>query len=379
MLREFVMFGLLKPSLADVSAENKSLYYSSYCNLCASLSATGKGAINRFFLVNDVATVNWLLSEKTAEEYEFSCANCVKTGVIGKKKRVSSHQKFLAAVSSFVCGVKIQDKAIDEPKLKYKAIEKLYRPIMKKAENTLREHEVLETLQQCMSMNQENEQRQLSILSEASAPTEKCYEVITLEIAKNSSSLPEKIIRLLGQYMGRCVYLIDAIKDMAEDQQKKQYNVLNLMIKTQKLTRKKATAHCLNFIKPMHVEIINALSSLPQNASTALTCEKLNSLLISIKRQLFTLIKPLNDKRLLGILSSFSTLTDCFSASQSAIHYKGKYLVGGGGGGGGGGSSPCCGCCKSAMGGCMELILGVMNRVFPPAGYCCEKCCGDGD
>lgn len=341
------MFGALKPALGHVSAECKKLYESTYCNLCAALSASGAGAWNRFFLVNDVVTIDWLLAETDqSNDHVFACYNCVKGGVIGRKNKISDHQKFLAAVSSYVCGVKIKDNSIDDPKLKNKSLALVYRPIMKKAEATLREFNVLDKLQAYQTLDHNNEIERVTDLDKACEPTEKCYELMTMENAKRISSLPLTTVALLGKYLGRCVYLLDAIEDMDDDKKKNQYNVLNLMSSSEETSQSKqqVIGHCLDFIKPLRLDITEKLAMLPKSVNTLTLQKKWESMFISIDRQLFKLIKPLNCMELLTNLASFSTLNDYCSkcSSWSSI-------------------TACCPCCP-----CCECC---------PCCSCCEPCC----
>jgi len=344
------MFGALKPVLGHVPKECKQLYTSTYCNLCAALSASGAGAWNRFFLVNDVVTIDWLLAEaNTCEDHAFACYNCVKGGVLGRKNKVSERQAFLAAVSSYVCGVKIKDNAIDDPKLKNKSLAMVYRPIMKKAESTLQRLGLLDKLKTYQVMDRENEINHVSRLDQACEPTERCYQLLTMENAKQISSLPSSIVALLGQYLGRCVYLLDAIEDMDEDKKKNQYNVLNQLSTSQPLTNTKelVIGQCLDFIKPLRIELTEKLALLPDSSTVQTIRKKWESVFISIERQLFKLVKPLNCTALLSNLASFSTLTQgcpqCSSWSSIMA------------------CCPCCPCC-------------VICECCPCIG-CCSSCC----
>lgn len=316
------MFGVLKPALGHVSSESKQLYHSTYCNLCASLSASGAGILNRFFLIHDVVTIDWLLAEEDESDHHvFACANCVKGGVIGKTSQVSSHQQFLAAISTYICGIKINDDAIDSPKLKNKSAALLYRPMMKKAEALLNKLNTLEGFSACLSLNSTNEARLVMAIDKACEPTEKFYELMTLEIAKTHSTLPQSTIELLGKYLGRCVYLLDAIEDMDEDREEKQYNVLNLLSSHQqeKKSKQNVMRLCLDFLKPMRLEITDKLTALSDSLKFNSLREKWESLFIGIEDQLSRLIKPLNDNNLINILASFSTLTRCVRCSQLSI------------------------------------------------------------
>ena len=314
------MFGTLVPELKLVSIDCKKLYHSSYCNLCAALSASGAGLLNRFFLVNDVVTLDWLLTEeKTSDQHPFACNNCVKGGAIGKKTFVTSYQKLLAAISTFICGVKIKDNALDNPRLKNKSLVVIYRPLMKKAEALLKQRNLLEKLQNYLAINRKHEEDGVITLDEACRPTEDCYELMGVEIAKcSSTSLSMDMIGLFGRYLGRCVYLLDAIKDMEDDKKKNQYNVLNLL-STNKDTphaKQHAVGTALEFLKPLRLEITDKLALLPDNPHYKTLQKKWNSLFISIEHQLLKLIKPLEDKRLINLVSSFSPHTGCTHGSK---------------------------------------------------------------
>jgi hypothetical protein len=339
------MFGSLKPTLKHVSSESKQLYHAAYCNLCAALSASGSGAFNRFFLINDVVTLDWLFIENTqSEDHVFSCHNCVKGGVLCRTNKITSHQKLLAALSTFVCGVKIKDNAIDNPKLINKFLALLYRPLMRKSEAILQEFKLLDKVNALINLNNQNEVLQLSDLSKAAAPTENSYSMMAVEIARTHSTLPTSTIKLLGQYLGRCVYFLDAIEDMDEDRKKNQYNVLNLLMKEKELAQQKngAIETCLEFIKPMRLEITQKLESLSKNLSTQSLQKKWESLFISIENQFLNFIKPLpNNQNLLSILFSFSSGSiQCF---RLPINIEETLPC----------ASPnCCGTCNSCVNAC---------------------------
>lgn len=316
------MFGVLRPALGHVSLENKQRYNVIYCNLCAALSAGGAGVFNRFFLVNDVVTIDWLLTDnEQSTQRPFSCKNCLKGGVIGKKKQVLGRQKLLAAISTFMCGVKINDNALDSPKLKNKFMALLYRPIMKKAEGLLRQCHLLDKLQELLILNDQNERQQKTALEEACKPTEHCYSIITQEIAKTYTILPQATIALLGQYFGRCTYLLDAIEDMDADREKNQYNVLNLLSagKDSPSAKPLVVGTCLEFLKPMRLDITEKLSLLPDSVQFTTLREKCESLFISIENQLLALIKPLNDARLTSLLFSFSNFSGCLTRPNWSV------------------------------------------------------------
>lgn len=351
------MFGSLKPTFKHVSDESQKLYHSVYCNLCAALSASGSGAWNRFFLVNDVVTLEWLFIENVQSAgHAFSCHNCVKGGAIGQTHKVTAHQKLLAAISTFTCGVKVEDNAIDNPKLTNRSLALLYRPLMKKAESVLSELNLLDRIRAIIKRDHINEVQQNSNLSEAAAPTEECYALMAVEISKMHSTLPQSLIELLGRYLGRCVYFLDAIKDMDEDQKKNQYNVLNLLSKNQELSQSKhqVVESCLYFLKPMRLEISEQLATY-SNHFSSMVLEKWESLLISIENQFLAVLKPLNDSRLLSIISSFSMgHIQCLNSSVNM------------------GDTTCqpnlCGCCTSCCDGCNCCKC-------CPCCRCCN-CCG---
>ena len=307
------MFGVLKPSLAHVSAESKALYHASYCNLCAALSASGAGAVNRFFLINDVVTIDWLLTEPAkSDHHPFACNNCKKFGVIGKKSKVTEHQKFLAATSSFMVGVKLKDNALDEPTLKNKARTLAYFPVMRKAKKSLKAFNVLDDFMHNLKLEQRNESEQVRDLKKACKPTENCYERLTLEAGKSLSTLPTETIALLGKYLGRYVYLHDAMKDMDEDKDAGQYNILNISVDYQgEVEQKEAAARrLLEALKSMHLELFEKISSLPRSFGTDSLRIKWESVLFSIEQKLFNLIKPMNNSELFNVLSSFSVIGD---------------------------------------------------------------------
>ncbi|MDF1758864.1 MAG: DUF5685 family protein [Legionellaceae bacterium] len=327
------MFGVLKPALSHVSADCKELYNLTYCNLCAALSASGAGVWNRLFLVNDVVTLDWLISgAEKSTDHAFSCYNCTKGGTLGRKNKISEHQQFLAAVSSYACGVKVNDNAIDSPKLKNKSLALVYRPIMKKAEATLEKLNLLDKLVSYQKQDRVNELEKGGDLSLACEPTEKSYQLILKENAKYNSNFPAEILSSLGKYFGRCVYLLDAIADMDSDRKKNQYNVLNLMMSANH-KKQDVVGLCLDFLKPLRHEIADKILNLQDRFKYNTVEQRCESLFLSIEKQLYKLIKPLGSHDLLTSLSSFSVFNNSCqkSSSWSAIQVC---------------CCPCCPCCS---------------------------------
>lgn len=314
-----LMFGVLKPALCRVSEKCKESYRLSYCNLCAALSASGAGVLNRFFLINDVVTIDWLLrAEKNSAEYSFKCHNCAKGGAIGRKKSVSEHQKFLAAVSSYVCGVKIRDNAADNPGLINKSIAIVYKPIMQKAEATLAKLNLLDKLQEYEQTDRENELNLVNNLAKASLPTEKCYELCTIEDGKYLTYLPRDLLSLLGRYLGRCVYFLDAIADMDKDKKANQYNVLNLQIADASNQYHKAQiiGLCLDYLKPMRHDLSAMLDSLAPSFNVSILKSRWDSLFSSIEHQILKLVEPLNSQALFNKLATFGSIANCTNCSS---------------------------------------------------------------
>lgn len=359
------MFGVLKPVLCSVSERCKESYNLTYCNLCAALSASGAGVFNRFFLVNDVVTIDWLLrADKNGSGYAFKCYNCTKGGVIGRKNSVSAHQKFLAAISSYACGVKLRDNAVDNIKIINKFMSFAYKPIMNKAELFLAQFNILEKLQDYQKLDREQEVKKNSDLETASLPTELCYELVTLEDSKYLTKLPQNILSLLGRYLGKCVYFLDAIADMDKDKKTNQYNVLNLKIEQSNgaYDKVKVVGLCLDSLKPMRHDLAVLIDSLPKEFNIDLIKSRWNSLFNGIERQLVRLIKPLNSVELFANMATYNPMSSCAkSSSWSSIYACCCCNCGGCGCGCCGGDSCCCQMCKC------------------PCDCCCEgltTCCG---
>ncbi len=350
------MFGVLKPILCGVSAQCKDSYNLTYCNLCAALSASGIGILNRPFLVNDIVTIDWLLrADRDTSGHAFKCYNCAKGGIVGRKKLVSLHQKFLAAVSSYVCGVKLQDNALDSPKLKNKSMVLAYKPIMQKAEAFLTQLNLLDKFKEYQQADRGNELNKIANLQQASLPTERCYELFTLENSKYLTNLPTNILSLLGRYLGRCVYLLDAIADMDKDRKTNQYNVLNMQLAQNNGAYDKAqvVGLCLDYLKPMRHKLAKSLDELSEDFNVELIKSRWNSLFNSIEKQLFKLVKPLNSEKLFKSMATFNPITSCTKCSS----WSSAYIC-------------CCDCCCcSEMCGC---LAGCLTE-------CCSlACCGCG-
>jgi hypothetical protein len=256
------MFGVVKANLNYLSQFDKKAYNSTYCNLCASISQSGRSALGRFFLVFDVATVDWLLEDETTPSLKpFKCNNCIKGGTIGKKKRLTNHLSLLAAISNYMIGVKLTDERQDTVRLNLKTrlITLFYNPLFKKAKRTLDGFALLSPLNDSVIDNQLNEDENCSNITEASFPTERGYIAMCKAIAKSKRVLSEQYASLLGQYLGRCVYLYDALIDMDKDEKKGEYNVLNnqsMPLLTRDEKKQACFKLCMAHIKPLKDELL---------------------------------------------------------------------------------------------------------------------------
>jgi hypothetical protein len=307
-----VMFGVLYPATQYVSVEQKQQYESIYCNLCAALSATGVGPFNRFFLVHDLVTLGWLFSDEQRNNAQgFSCHNCVKGGVIGKKKLVSIQQTLLAALSTYFFGIKFNDNLHDNPSVIQTIKTWLYRPIMRKAERILKQYNLLDDLTYYVDLNLINEAQQIASLEKASEPTEKFYGRVTEAVGQYVKQVPPSLLQLMGRYLGRCVYILDAIKDMKEDKIQHQYNVLNLMMTNENMSEISVLKRCLDFLKPMRQDISKQLELLSNESYLGALRAKCDNLFISIEHQLRQLLIPFDQKSLLSTLYSFSVVPGC--------------------------------------------------------------------
>lgn len=175
---------------------------------------------------------------------------------------------------------------------------------------------------------------------QAAQATEDSYRLVINEVANHYRTIDQKVTDVFSQFLGRYVYLFDALLDMDEDKEKNQFNVFNNL----KLSKAEAVKYIEQNLMPLKQRCI----------------EQMDDFCIERKERWLNLLNTLETK-----------------------FYRFANPSGGsccGGGSAAGSSYICCptpggGCCPLCPSGCPICPGG---GCCPCCGCCCP-CCGGGD
>lgn len=215
------MFGLLRPTHDAHSRTLPASYRSVYCDLCAVL-AWQYGLKARPLIVHDLAAVGWLLESPDAPAAVFPRTNCLRGGtrsVRPAERQPPNRTRLLAALSCYAVAVKLRDDLNDEPSWRVRALHSLYARTFARADRDLvRLGFPLEQLEGALAQQEQIERQNTADLDVASEATGRAYATVARCLAATSpSGASVETAFAIGNALGRCVYVIDAYRDIETD------------------------------------------------------------------------------------------------------------------------------------------------------------------
>jgi hypothetical protein len=198
-----------------------------YCDLCAVLSLQ-YGLTTRPLIVHDITTLGWLLDPMSDTEVVFPRLNCVKGGtrsVKASERQPTNRARLAAALSCYVVAVKIRDDMQDEPSWRTRAVQSYYSTTFAAANRDLQQLAFpLDQLEATLAQQAGIEKHGVEDLDIASQPTGRAYAIVARKLAgtsQTSDGAPNPAVvenaALIGEALGRCVYIIDAYRDADAD------------------------------------------------------------------------------------------------------------------------------------------------------------------
>lgn len=230
------MFGYVKPEVPYLYIKDDTLFKSLYCGLCKSIGAQC-GQTARFALTYDVAFFSALVHNLAGEDvkikYERCAAHWTKRRPVAKRDRLTD---FSACLNSVLAYYKLLDDVVDEHKGGMRAA--LFKKGKKRADKKYPE------MSKIVSVGY----NELFALEKANCEsTDMAAEPFAQMLVKLSDyALGEKATesgRLIFYFLGKWIYLADALDDYDKDVKKGNYNPLYLEfgrlpdVKTLKETR----------------------------------------------------------------------------------------------------------------------------------------------
>lgn len=213
------MFGILSPCRQLLCKTDRAGYTSAYCSLCGFLGHQ-YGSKARMLVVNDIATLWWLLSPHPIEgEDRLRTSNCIRGISQLWKQDLSDLQRLLAALSVHMVAIKVDDDLVDTGGWRSRLAHHVYRGSFQKARRDLTNIGFdLEQLDAILARQRSVEQNRECDFKVASEPTARAYGLVAREIAHRCSSpFTSEQAETVGEALGRAVYLVDAIRDFPQD------------------------------------------------------------------------------------------------------------------------------------------------------------------
>ena len=221
------MFGYIKINKPQLRICEFETYKAVYCGLCRQL---GKkyGLWARFTLNYDFTFLALLSTALSSKTPMIEKARCPFNPL---KKINSCHSnkeiEFSADVAVLMLYYKIIDNTTDEKAIKkylYKFLKFALKNIYKKA--SLAQPEIDELMKKYISSQQKLEKEECKSTDEAAHPTADMLGSIFKGLTAEPTE--EQALYRMGYFLGKYIYLCDAIDDAEKDIESGSYNVLNL-------------------------------------------------------------------------------------------------------------------------------------------------------
>ena len=258
------MFGYVTPLKAEMKVKDFARFKCYYCGLCCHIKKDF-GNIPRMSLNYDMTFLGLLLDALNPEELEVSIHRCSlhpteKKTVIANNKALS----YAAAMNISLFYYKLLDDAHDDKNLKSKFFSVVLSPYKRKFGVSI--IEINNNIKQCLN--------NLSILEDNKSFTsidEICdpfSNLVGLILRDYPYELRDDCIELrnalynLGYYIGKWIYLIDALDDLKSDMEKEKFNPIDFLYNKDLLGYDKF----IEFIKPkIEFTILNCGCSCKEN------------------------------------------------------------------------------------------------------------------
>lgn len=222
------MFGLLRPTPDPGTRGLPGSYMSRYCDLCGVL-ALQYGVTARALIVHDIATLGWLLEPEDGPPVVFPRMNCLKGGtrsVDAEARLPRERERLEAALSCYALAVKVQDDLVDEPSWRGRALRKIFAGTFERANRDLRRLEFpVNGLEATLAEQTEIEKQGVADLDVAAGPTGRAYALVARQLVllspdaliNGGTGVTVETAETIGDALGRCVYAIDAYRDIESD------------------------------------------------------------------------------------------------------------------------------------------------------------------
>lgn len=222
----YLLFGYIKCYQPELKVKEYELYKSFYCGLCKQLKKS-YGLLSTFTLSYEFSFLA-LLQASLSD----SCININKTQKCSvnplKKITCCTNSDFLeysANIAMIMLYHKIKDNISDSQiskKIKYLSALPISKIYYKKAQKEL--PEIASSISINMTLQQNLETTNTKSLDEICFPSANSLAIVFENLLSEKSE--KRVLNRLGYFLGRWIYLIDALDDFVDDQKSGCYNVL---------------------------------------------------------------------------------------------------------------------------------------------------------
>jgi len=231
------VLGNVKPYMPALNNEGKTKYGAYYCGLCKALGHS-HGLLSRFMLNYDMAFVAVIYSGLKNEQYSVKHTGCFANPFRRKDILVSSESTAYAAdVLIMLAHFKLKDNIADENFGKKAAACLLYPYMAIKYRRVAKRHTALAAILEKETANQFRLEKQSDDIDRLAMPTANMVKAILQECAPAEK---QRAVGQFGFFLGRVIYLLDALCDREEDKKGNKFNIFNIKA----VTDEDAKAEC---------------------------------------------------------------------------------------------------------------------------------------
>lgn len=221
------MFGYIRVFKPYLRICEFDTYKAVYCGLCKELGKSF-GFVSRLTLSYDFTFLAMLSMALNGTEISMEQQRCIAHPF---KKSLcatcSNDLSYPAAAAVLSIYHKLKDDKTDKG-LKKKIIATCLLPFTKKAYKKASSQypELSKVIEEAMIKQALIEKEKCKSIDQASEPTAMIMQAVAGEISENENE--KKILERFGYFLGRYVYLCDALDDLSDDYERKDYNALLL-------------------------------------------------------------------------------------------------------------------------------------------------------
>lgn len=309
------MFGYVRPFKGELLVKEYDAYKGVYCQVCKALGEY-YGPLARMTLTYDctfyaLLALNQREAAVRANKKRCTCNPLKKCTYVcpsnGDRYAEQCFQK-AAALCVIMTAHKLRDTVDDESRIKALGAKFLYLLSRKAYKKAAADFPFMaEAAQKMMDEQYRAEHAEKISIDACSAPTAEFLETLCAELGETESE--KTVLRQLGYFLGRWVYIMDAADDLCEDLKEEKFNPFidklglggNVRGEMTKEQREEADRECNAVLNGSMARLLPAANFLPQGQFSGIILNILQKGLPEIQREILFLHikdKSRKDKKL---------------------------------------------------------------------------------